>query len=168
MSEAPLSDDPTSISASRDARSSQVHSPRSGLPAYSTPSGETGKPQVRSPEVIEGTITRIKWPRTGHHAGEHIGAVVNGVTVIGTCDTAPRAGDRIQASGGRIGSSKWGSEYRAASIGVLPPVQHDAQSRMLQMEGVTANRPQANRPFWARPIPHSEKSFPNADRHAVP
>src|SRR5262245_59523643 len=115
MSEASRSDDPKSIASS----------------------GEAGPSQDTSPEAIEGLITRIKWPRTGHHAGEDIGAVVNDVTVIGVCDVALRLGDRIQASGGRIGSSKWGLEFRAASIAVLPPVEHDAQFRMLQMERVT-------------------------------
>ena len=86
---------------------------------------------------VQGTITWFKWPREGHCAGDNFGAVVQGVTVIGKSETALRRGDRIRASGGKFDDHvQWGRQYRAATVALLPPVDHDERARLLQMGGV--------------------------------
>src|SRR5262245_38319904 len=94
--------------------------------------------QTVSPaEEVTGAIAYFKWPCDGHSAGANFGAVVNGITVIGQSDIALRRGDRIHASAGRLEiHPKWGRQYHAASIAILPPVNHNEKARLFRMCGV--------------------------------
>jgi exodeoxyribonuclease V alpha subunit len=94
--------------------------------------------QTVSPaEEVTGTIAYFKWPSDGHSPGANFGVVVNGITVIGQSDLALRRGDRIHASGGRFEDHpKWGRQYHAASIAILPPVNHNEKARLFRMGGV--------------------------------
>jgi hypothetical protein len=69
-------------------------------------------------------------------ARANFGVVVNGITVIGQSDLALRRGDRIHASGGRFEDHpKWGRQYHAASIAILPPVNHNEKASCFEWAG---------------------------------